>query len=233
MGRPTAGGRRTGVTRKSAALDIPAHGTRAASTGDPTHPMPDPIIPPEDETPNARQMREALEAANSRADRIEKLALAGVDFSSPIGKMFVKSYDGELTDEAIATAATEVGALKTATPAGETTPTTPAAETPPTDTPLAPGEAGATGDRQDLANGAAPAGGTTPDPREAAKVAAKDVLDRTGNRGNALAEAFGTLTTAAAKGDQRVTVDIWNQPGPGDAPAAPAPAAPVPATTAS
>jgi hypothetical protein len=51
-----------------------------------------------------------------RLERENAFLRAGVADDTPVGKMFAKSYDGELTVEAIVEAATQVGALKTATP---------------------------------------------------------------------------------------------------------------------
>lgn len=48
--------------------------------------------------------------------RENALLKAGVDLKGPLGQMFAKAYDGDLTEEAIVAAATEVGAITTTTP---------------------------------------------------------------------------------------------------------------------
>lgn len=47
----------------------------------------------------------------------------------------------------------------------------------------------------------------TPDPREGARKAGKDVIERGGKREDGLAAVFSTLTAAGAAGDPRVILD--------------------------
>lgn len=61
------------------------------------------------ERTEADQHTEAIARENA-------LLKAGVDLKGPLGQMFAKAYDGELTEEAIVAAATEVGAITTTTP---------------------------------------------------------------------------------------------------------------------
>jgi hypothetical protein len=73
------------------------------------------IVTPEQA--NLRQLREkakrtdALEAENARLVRDLALHQAGIDISTPIGKLFLKAYDGEPTADAIRSAAAEYGVL--------------------------------------------------------------------------------------------------------------------------
>lgn len=88
-------------------------------------PEPEPKRDPEPKTPNfRRQLEQRARDAEAKAAAAEaeleqaanarrELALlkAGIDTESGPGKLFARAYDGELTTEAIKTAATEYGVL--------------------------------------------------------------------------------------------------------------------------
>ncbi len=65
-----------------------------------------------------QELRDAAERGRAATTENESLKRemaflrANVDEESAVGKMFIRSYDGELTTEAIQAAATEVGALR-------------------------------------------------------------------------------------------------------------------------
>jgi hypothetical protein len=152
----------------------------------------------QNETPAS--LREA--ADEGRRARAEAAALqrenaflrAGVDLDSPLGKMFGKAYDGELTREAIQEAAKEVGAIRTAETAASPPPE------PQHDTTQSQ-------DRMDLASGS-----TVPDPnlanpyQEAER--AWDAARADGaTREAAAAAPLAVLLEAAHRGDSRVILE--------------------------
>ena len=64
---------------------------------------------------NLREKAKAGDAAAAKASELErKVAVleAGINTSTPLGQMFLKSYDGELESEAIKTAAQAVGLIE-------------------------------------------------------------------------------------------------------------------------
>jgi 23S rRNA U2552 (ribose-2'-O)-methylase RlmE/FtsJ len=61
------------------------------------------------ETEN-RELKQQMESARS-AQRELALIKAGVDISSPTGRLFAKAYDGELDVDAVKTAAMEYGVV--------------------------------------------------------------------------------------------------------------------------
>ena len=75
----------------------------------------------QEEKPYVRMKREdiqAMEQAAQAAKQVPELqkelamARAGIDTESKLGKMFFKTYEGELTKEAIAAEAQEIGLLE-------------------------------------------------------------------------------------------------------------------------
>lgn len=156
---------------------------------------------PED-GPNMKQLRElakkgeqaekALAEANDLRREVAVLK-SGIDAETPLGKMFLKAYDGDPADvEAMRTAAAEVGVpFKGEAPAP--------ADTPP--------EPNGTEDRQALASEAPADTGVQENPIEAAQK--KFLSDmQTGKTWSDAAGGFvGQLAQAAAAGDSRVLVD--------------------------
>lgn len=154
------------------------------------------------ETP--QQLREAAErgkkAAEERDQALRKLAFAeaNVDFKSPAGQMFVRGYDGELTEEAISEAAKQIpGVLKGEAPAVQ----------PEQQQQLSPEEMQQTAQRGDLAGDSAGAG-VDPgvDPSTAGLDAFHKDLSEGRGREKASAAYFDSMMSAAANGDPRAIV---------------------------
>lgn len=57
------------------------------------------------------ELRAAAERGR-KAERENVMLRAGVDIDTPLGKMFAKAYEGEMTPDAVKAAALEVGAIK-------------------------------------------------------------------------------------------------------------------------
>ncbi len=130
------------------------------------------------------------------ADRRElaflKAGLSAEDLESPVGKLFARTYDGELTPEALKSAAAELGLME---PTGTATDE----------------EKGATEERRDLAAGANAPDGTeasTVDPRDEAVNIAKTALEDGASENEALSLAFRRIHNAATDGDERT---MWKQ----------------------
>lgn len=159
---------------------------------------------------NIARLREAAKAGRSALSEVDQLkrenALlrTGIDTSTPLGRMFAKSYDGELTVEAISTAAREVGLLG-GDDAGDqptTDPYQPGDDTPPPANQQI---------RDQLATGAgAPAVDTNsdrgPDPTDEALRMYQEERKAVGDE-NARLAAFDRLIVAGANGDDRVIFD--------------------------
>lgn len=159
------------------------------------------------QTDNARLQREAIDAANARAAAAERqlaIATAGIDLTSPVGKLFAKSYDGEATPEAIKAAWTELGVTTPAPDAQETAGGEAGGEAPPAD------DATQSAQRQDLANNAGgPGDGGRPPARELMEKRAAELKAQGVGNDKILGESFATLVGAAAAGDKSVIVDVW------------------------
>lgn len=156
----------------------------------------------------ARQASDnATKAAEGDAAKRElALIKAGVDTDTALGKLFAKSYDGELTADAIKAAAAEIPGL--VTPVTDAATTTDGAEQlTPEQVEAARVEAEQTGARQALASGAAAVGVVEVDPIDAAGQAADAVRKRGGTDTTAAVAALNTLVGAAASGDKRVLID--------------------------
>lgn len=67
-----------------------------------------------EEAEHIRNLREKAKKADAVPQLERKVAVleAGINTSTPLGAMFLKSYDGELTAEAITAAAAEVGLVQ-------------------------------------------------------------------------------------------------------------------------
>lgn len=151
-----------------------------------------------DEKPYVRMKREdiqALEASAARAkdmDAVQReliMTKAGVDTDTPMGKMFFKAYEGELTKEAVIIAAQEVGIMERQGEQRE----------------IPAEEKDSTKERQTLNNGATPPGDNPTHPQELAKANAKRVIDEGGKFEQAAGAYLSTLVQAHANGDTRAT----------------------------
>jgi len=163
----------------------------------------------QEENPNLRQLREKAgkadeaiqEAETARqeaamAKRELALALSGVDFDSPQGKLLAKAYDGEMTAEAIQEAAKEYGVpIKGQEPSEPVLPDT------------------GTEIRRTLSGEEPPnVGEVVRDPYEVALENANKSLQAGATEDTAMGDFIATLSAAAHNGDQRV---IWEpQPRP-------------------
>jgi len=162
--------------------------------------------------------------AIARAEKAERelaFARAGIDLSSADEKVqfFVQGYQGELDAAAIKAKAEAFGVTGqttvtiTTTTDAETTATeaanVAAGLTPEGDTPLEPGEANLTRERQALTQTAPPDQLPPPEPYAEAQKVHDEVLKEGGQEKHALGAAFNSLVNAANRGDQRVII-----PGP-------------------
>lgn len=138
---------------------------------------------------------EGRKAQQALAEMQRELALtkAGVDTSTPTGKMFAKAYDGELDTEAIKTAATEVGAI---TPPVEPTPVVV----------VDPAEVAQTQERAALAAGAQVStfDPSQVDPRQQGWENYRTERQQGAPNDSAASGYLGPILEAAAKGDDRV-----------------------------
>lgn len=147
---------------------------------------------------DAKKGREA-DVALSAASRKIAILEAGVPTSTPLGQMFLKSYDGELTTEAIKAEAAAIGLIEGAAPP---------AETPEPGTQSGTPEAGYAEARAALDLGqAAP----VEQPTSSAVDTAYKVFDDSRKKGvrteDARTEAFLSLISAAAQGDKSAIFD--------------------------
>lgn len=145
----------------------------------------------------SRKEAKAQAAELVKVQRELALVKAGIDTDSALGKMFARSYDGEMSADAVKAAWTEIAPA----PA---TPTTdePAFTTPDPDLSS---DATSTAERTALANGGAnPDIAPKPDPRVTGEAAFKAAVDAGGTEASALAGFFDTLVGAAIEGDKRV-----------------------------
>ena len=147
------------------------------------------------ENTNLRLLREKAKSADDAvrqvADLSRKLAVleSGIDAESPVGRLFMKAYDGENSASAIQEAAKEYGI-----------PMKGAAAVEEADVPVDIG----TEVRQELADGAPADSGESPDPNGLAR----DLFNKAISDGMSEEAAAGlfinSLTQAAMKGDPRV-----------------------------
>lgn len=158
-----------------------------------------------EEADNLKDLRRVAKESSKNKREAEaarrELALlkAGVDTDSPVGKLFAKSYDGELTVDAVKASWAELAPAPAAEPATEP------------DAALAEGEAASTQERANLASGATNAQVPDVDPREVAVAAGKRIQQDGGTEADALATHFDVLVDAAIKGDRRVLVPGWGE----------------------
>lgn len=144
-----------------------------------------------------------LETANA-ATRELAFIKAGVDTDTPIGKLFMRAYDGELDKESVQAAYAELGG-SSSSDSDEEPPPDPSVE--------------ATRERQALASGAATEDGEVPvvpvrGPTGRAVKAGKDALEHGAPREDAAGVTFGQLIGAAAEGDSTVIIPFGGQERP-------------------
>jgi len=151
-----------------------------------------------DEKPYVRMKREDIQAleqsaaAGKEVPQLQKelaMARAGIDTESKLGKMFFKTYEGDLTKEAIVAEAAEIGLLEKQEEKVE----------------IPAEEKDSTKERQTLNNGATPPGDNPTHPKDVAVAKAKKVLEDGGKYEQAAGAFLTTLVQAHAAGDTRAT----------------------------
>lgn len=144
-----------------------------------------------------REQHAAAAADGEKAKRELAFLKAGVNPDTPLGSMFARGYDGELTGEAIKAAAAEIPGLLT--PAEETKDET-------TDTTPHP-DAEATRQRQQLTHGGAADLGNLDAPgQQVADEVVKKLQGENRREDQAIAAGIATIATAAINGDKSVLV---------------------------
>ncbi len=133
--------------------------------------------------------REEAEAEATAAKRELAFFRAKVDTESPVGKLFVKTYDGELDVESITQAWNELNGAPTAPTSDE--------------------DKDAAKHREALQEGAQGDTGQAPRPdaRTTAMASAEDVLAKGASREDAMGRYFGEIAGAAAEGDTSVIIE--------------------------
>lgn len=153
----------------------------------------------QEEKPYVRMKREDIQALELKAAEAAKVEIlqrelamnkAGIKTDSMLGRMFFKSYEGELTKEAMLLAAQEVGLVEKITEA-------PA---------ISDEEKGSTEERQTLSSGATPPSTENPvHPKDEAVANAKAVIEKGGKYEHAAGAFVSTLVKRHAEGDKRAT----------------------------
>jgi len=150
----------------------------------------------EQEPEHIKALRDKAKAADglasekSQLERKVAILEAGVNTTSPVGAMFLKSYEGELTPEAIKAAAAEVGLVE-----GQPDPEP------------QPGEPGTVEHEQQQVRQGLSVGDVAPheEPVKSAKDRAWEVFDKSRKEGmreeDARQEAFASFIEAGMKGD--------------------------------
>lgn len=156
--------------------------------------------PPAPAQESPRALRDAAErgkqAARERDELVRKVAFleAGIDTKTPIGQMFSKAYDGELTAEAITNAAKEVGVLKAETE-----------EQPPPGPAITENERQQSQERMAISGDSqAPGPDPEPDPRVQGMKEFREAIANGQPREDAAGAWYGKVINAAANGDDRV-----------------------------
>lgn len=152
-----------------------------------------------DKDENLKELRQQAEAgrkalAEAEAARRELAFIkAGVDTESKLGQLLMKTYDGELSPEAIKAEAEEIGAVKATTP-------------PPEKTELTDEEKAQTRARNDLAAGSTATGAEEPDPRKTGFAAYEAARENGEPRDVAAGAYLAEILKAAHNRDPRVIV---------------------------
>lgn len=170
----------------------------------------------DDQSPEGEKFRDMRRKAN-KADRLEKelaearagerelafyrAGLKPEDLNTPVGQMFARAYDGELTAEAVTAAWSALGAVVAPEPDDDVIP----AE-----------EQAASRERQTLASGGQGDTGVAP-PKPvrgeegAAVQAGRQALAGGASREDAMGSTFRALTDAAAQGNREVILPFGGQ----------------------
>lgn len=156
--------------------------------------------PKDDEKPFVRMKREdiqALEAAGAEAKQIPELqkelamVKAGIATDSALGKMFFKSYEGDLSTEAVKAAALEIGLLTVETKAPE----------------IPESERTSTQERQTVANGASAPDAFVKPAKMEAREEAERVVKEGGTYEQGAAGFINTLVKRYQDGDKSAVID--------------------------
>lgn len=140
-----------------------------------------------------------LEAKAAQLERKMAFMEAGVDTSTPLGAMFAKAYDGDVSNvEALKSAAQEVGVQFV----GATAPVN--VESQESEVPE---ESSGTQARRDLANNAPADEGVSPDPRQVAMERYQEALKKGRTHEDAMGLYVNTVASGAMSGDRRVILD--------------------------
>ncbi len=137
---------------------------------------------------------------------------AGVDLDSPLGRVFARGYDGELTPEAIRTGFAEIAPTPAVIAATDPIPAPVATPVVAVVAPTA-DETAALAAASALAQGVAPVDTPTQHPSRAAVEGYYADLKLGVTNKDAEARAFDTVFGAAAQGDQRVIIPNGRQGG--------------------
>ena len=149
---------------------------------------------PQDNLKDLRRAADEGKAARAENDSLKRelaMAKAGIDTDTKLGKMFARSYDGELDIEAIRAEAREVGAIEGPAPT-------------PTET-ATPEEREQTDLRANLASGTVATGTPDEDPFAEALAAGKAARAQGRSFEESFIAGLGPVFGAAAAGDTRVT----------------------------
>ena len=162
-------------------------------------------IPVDQATKQRELARKATQGEKDSLDLVKaqrELAFlkAGIDSESPLGKLFITGYAGDLTPEAIKQEATQIPGLLGTSAEGEGEGEQQHAT---------PEEIAEQRLRQQLATGTPPGTPPPPDPREESVKVMEQARKDGVSEDKVLALGFGVLREAANRGDERVTIDTW------------------------
>lgn len=159
--------------------------------------MPDDQDPQSDNLKELRQAADEGRKAKSEAEQAKRelaFVKAGVDTDTKLGQLLLKTYEGDLTAEAIKAEALEIGAIKTEAP-----PTTPA-------TPASTDEQAQSRERQGLASEPDVQTDQGADPYKVAFTKFEEARAAGDTREMAAGAAFAEILKAAQANDPRVQV---------------------------
>jgi hypothetical protein len=161
-----------------------------------------------------RQAQKARNAEN--LEREVAILRAGIDTTSPLGKAFVATFEGDFSDkDAIIAAAKELhpdlvkGSAPATTETASTGETTTATAETPGDTTMTSEPPTGTSERTALANGAVASGAAVEDVRGGAMRTAREAIDA----GASQEEAAGSLIANLARGAAEGKVPVLDQRG--------------------
>lgn len=158
----------------------------------------------------ARRAKQA-DSAREAAERELALVKAGIDTETKIGRLFLDSYRGDLSKEAILAEASDIpGLISAPTPPAPQTTDQPTGDTPPP--PAATQEPPQVDPKMTDERDALHSGGTVPgqvneSPTAVALQRGVDAMDQGATEEDAMVQIFRTIHEAGASGDERV---IWS-----------------------